>query len=125
RKATLPLADYAPASRSDFQQNFLKYVVRPDADYYGKIALLLGGIIETSQIMLFDLCRWSYTIRGTRHGRKLDRAAEFTFKRGKCTTPHEKAVADEKAKRSRQKFIRYVESERQIDWTRRRFADTK
>lgn len=125
RIATLPLASYGSINSGESQRNFLHHVVRPDADYYAKVSLLCRGIVESSQLTVFDLCRASYAIRGTRVGRSLDRGAEFTFKSGKYRTLEEKRVANENAKRSRQMFIRYVDSEKQREWTRRRFTDSQ
>jgi hypothetical protein len=125
RKTTLPLASYVSLNSSDFQRNFLQFVVRPDADYYAKVSLLCRGTVESSQMTVFDLCRASYAIRGMRVGRSLDRGAEFTFKSGKCKTLEDKRVANENARRSREMFIRYVDSEKQREWTRRRFTDSQ
>ncbi|HSR06234.1 MAG TPA: hypothetical protein VLM42_03720 [Bryobacteraceae bacterium] len=118
RRATLPLSDYAQASHSDFQRSFLEHVVRPDVDYYRKIEVLLSGVFEVSQITLLDLCRSSFTIRGTRVGKCRDRAAEFTFRAGK-------GITEERAQFSRQTFLRYIESDKQREWTQRRFADSE
>jgi len=120
RDATLPVAAYLTTASDPFLRSFLQGVVRPDADYYGKIAQLAQDQQSAAGIALFDLCRASFTIRGTRANRDLDRAAEYTFKPPKGSGQEGKR----RATASRQLFTRYVESTKQRDWTTRRLEQT-
>lgn len=121
RSATIPLPEYRTLSPHEFLRSFLKYVVRPDADYYNKIELLASDQTTAARIALFDLCRASFTLRGTRVNADLDRAAESTFKPPKGTGPE----GQRSARKSRQTFTRYVESDKQREWTRRRLEQTR
>lgn len=120
REATMPLLAYRSPTADEFLPSFLKHVVRPDADYYNKIALLAKDQGTAATIALFDLCRASFTVRGTRVNRDLDRAAESTFKAPKGSGQEGQA----RAAQSRQTFTKYVESTKQREWTKRRLEQT-
>jgi hypothetical protein len=114
RRCTLPLSDYLTAgSAGEFLTRFMNTVVVSDPSYYAKIALLAASRDTQAGIVLFDLCRASYTCRGSRVGKAgLDRAAEFTFK------DTIKRIKDApSALRSRRLFTAYVESKLQRSWT--------
>lgn len=119
RRCTMPLADYVDArSASRFLSKFLESVVIPDTSYYSKIALLAGDLGTQQRVIIFDLCRASYTIRGSRKaGNDLDGAAEFTFKN---TIRNQRDEA--RANQSRRLFTAYVESKKQREWTLERLA---
>jgi hypothetical protein len=121
RNATLPLTAYRTTRPDKFLPSFLEHVVRPDRDYYDRIALLAQDQGSAAGIALFDLSRASFTRRGTRVNGDLDRAAEFTFKPPKGCGPEE----HRRAKESRQVFTKYVESTRQREWTRRRLEGSR
>jgi len=122
RRCTLPLSEYLDAgSAGDFVIRFLGSVVIPDPSYYAKIALLAASQGTQAGIVLFDLCRASYSFRGSRIGKDgLDRAAEFTF--WDTIKGQKDAVA---AVRSRQLFTAYVESKRQRAWTLARLMESR
>ena len=120
REATMPLLAYRSPTADEFLPSFLEHVVRPDADYYNKIALLANDQGTAATIALFDLCRASFTVRGTRVNRDLDRAAESTFKAPKGSGQEGQA----RAAQSRQTFTKYVESTKQREWTKRRLEQT-
>jgi uracil-DNA glycosylase len=122
RRYTLPLSEYLDARcADDFLIRFLENVVIPDPSYYAKIELLAASQENQAGIVLLDLCRASYTFRGSRIGKNgLDRAAEFTFR---DTIKGQKNAAA--AVRSRQLFTAYVESKQQRAWTLARLMESR
>jgi len=122
RNCTLPLSDYLTAgSAGEFITRFLNAVVVSDPSYYGKIALLAAGRGTQAGIVLLDLCRASYTYRGSRVGKSgLDHSAEFTFK------DTIKRIKDApRASHSRRLFTAYVESKLQRSWTLERLQASR
>lgn len=100
-------------SAADFLPGFLEHVVAPDPAYYRKIALLARDAGDQRNILLFDLCRASYAVRGTRRCRgEMDRAAEYTFK------------GNTAAGVSRSLFTTYIESPKQRAWSMARFGSS-
>lgn len=84
RGACLPLADYISATRvaggegwAAFQRAFLDEVVRPDRDYYGKLAQLLTSVgITADRVALTDLVPASIVKRGTRTDGRSDDSSQ-------------------------------------------------
>jgi hypothetical protein len=65
RSATIPLDQYLAASSvKDFQNLFLRYVVREDPSYYTPLQNLCSTLGSASRISLMDLCRVSLVKRG-------------------------------------------------------------
>lgn len=61
RRASMPLRDYENAkTAAEFGPRFLASVIRPDASYYGKLRILLEGLVEPERVVLTDLCRASF-----------------------------------------------------------------
>ncbi len=68
RHASMPLREYANAkTASEFGPRFLAHVIRPDASYYGKLRILLEGLVEPERLVLTDLCRASF-VEASRNG---------------------------------------------------------
>jgi len=128
RDYTLPLKEYVDAqSAKDFLASFLNHVVLPDLAYYDKIRLLAKDLGDQRKIALFDLCRASYTVRGTRCSHNtMDEAAEYTFK-NKLPPKKDKAKihSPARAEASRRLFTNYVEAPKQRAWTLQRFSNSE
>jgi len=128
RDYTLPLMEYADApSAKDFLTSFLNHVVLPDPAYYNKIRLLTGDLGDQRNTALFDLCRASYTVRGTRCSREtMDEAAEYTFK-NRLSPSRDKAKihSPARAATSRGLFTAYLEAPKQRAWTLQRFKNSQ
>ena len=75
RARCLDLSQYARLAKEswpEFQDHFLDEVVAHDSNYYAPIETLVGGIVDFSQLALFDLCRASFVKRGSGRGQRAD-----------------------------------------------------
>jgi hypothetical protein len=106
RVDTMPLNQYlAATSVKDFQELFLRYVVREDHRYYVPIQNLCSDLCCASRLSLLDLCRASLVKRGLRDGKHFDSSSSRIFK-------EDPAV-----------FAKYVEAEQSAEWLWRRFVE--
>jgi len=128
RKCTLPLMEYCNGeSAKDFLVSFLNHVVLPDLDYYDKVRLLASDLADQRNVALLDLCRASYTVRGTRCSRNtMDEPGEYTFK-NKLSPKRDIAGIHSsiRAAASRRLFTAYVEASKQRAWTLQRFSNSE
>jgi hypothetical protein len=105
RSATMPLSQYLAASSvKDFQNLFLRYVVRGDPGYYTPIQNLCSDLGNASRLSLVDLCRVSLVERGVGVQKRSDGSSGIVTK-----AP---AV-----------FEKYVENKQASEWLWRRFVD--
>jgi hypothetical protein len=105
REKKMPLRQYLVASSvQDFQEKFLKHVVRGDRHYYGPIQNLCSDLGSASRLCLMDLCRASFVKRGRGVPNRGDRSDSSI------------------AKEDTESFERYVESPQAREWLWRRFA---
>ena len=113
RHASMPIAEYREAAKLGtlgvglFQNGFLRRVVEPDNDYYGRIAILLEAVgIASEKLVLSDLCPLSLVKRFVKGGRRADDSRQPTG---------ERAAA----------FQQYVEHPFVRGWTARRIKDSQ
>ncbi len=105
RSSAMPLNQYlAAASVQDFQNLFLRYVVRGDPGYYTPIQNLCSSLGSASRLSLVDLCRVSLVERGTGSEKRADNSNGIAVK-----AP---AV-----------FEQYAESQQAAEWLWRRFIE--
>lgn len=104
RTATIPMNQYATSSVEDFQSLFLRYVVRPDPNYYGPLQNLCSKLGSAARLSLVDLCRVSLVKRGSGTVKRMDASTGI-------------------ARESPAIYEKYVESEQPSEWLWRRFAE--
>ncbi len=69
RVATMSLNEYVSCINfEDFQQTFLRKVVQRDQNYYGKIPGKLPQYCEARHLVVTDLCKGSFCVRGEHTG---------------------------------------------------------
>lgn len=105
RATAMPLNQYlAAVSVQDFQNLFLRYVVRSDPSYYTPIQNLCSDLGSASPLSLVDLCRVSLVERGFGVDIRADGSSNIT-------------------KKAPTVFEKYVESHQAAEWLWRRFAE--